>query len=91
MFIYLIMLIVGNLIFSLNRKHLLRVLLRLEFLVLTLFFILINYLNLINNEYFFLIIFLVFAVCEGVLGLSLIVRIIRIYGNDYFFNFNLLC
>lgn len=65
-------------------------LLRLEFIVLSLFFILFFYLNLNNYEIYFSIYFLRFSVCEGVLGLSILVSIIRTHGNDYFSNFSLL-
>lgn len=39
---------------------------------------------------FFIIIFLRFIVCEGVLGLSLLISIIRILGNSNIQNLNLL-
>jgi NADH-ubiquinone oxidoreductase chain 4L len=39
---------------------------------------------------FFSLYFLTFSVCEGVLGLSVLVSIIRTHGNDYFINFSLL-
>lgn len=67
-----------------NRKHLLISLLRLEFIVLRLFFYLIIFLRFYKIELFFRIIFLTFRVCEGVLGLSILVSIIRSHGNDYF-------
>lgn len=38
---------------------------------------------LIEINIFYIIYFLIFVVCEGALGLSLIVLIVRIYGNDY--------
>lgn len=82
--------IVGLLVFVSNRKHLLSILLSLEYIVLVLFFLLIIYLNLINYEYFFSMIFLTFSVCEGALGLSILVSIIRTHGNDYFQSFNVL-
>jgi hypothetical protein len=34
--------------------------------------------------YFFVVYFFVFSVCEGSLGLSILVSIIRSHGNDYF-------
>jgi NADH-ubiquinone oxidoreductase chain 4L len=71
-------------------KHLLNILLRLEFIVLALFIILFFYLNIFNFELYFSIYFLTFSVCEGVLGLSILVSIIRTHGNDYFINFSLL-
>lgn len=80
----------GALSFIYSYKHLLNILLRLEFMVLSLFLILFFYLNLLNFELYFSIYFLTFSVCEGVLGLSILVSIIRSHGNDYFLNFSLL-
>lgn len=84
------LIIIGILIFISNRKHLLSILLRLEYIVLSLFYILFIYLNMLNYERYFRIVFITFRVCEGVLGLSILVSIIRIYGNDYFQSFNIL-
>lgn len=86
----IVLFVIGLLVFVSNRKHLLSILLRLEYIVLVLFFLLFIYLNLINYEYFFSIIFLTFRVCEGALGLSILVSIIRTHGNDYFQSFNIL-
>lgn len=85
-----ILFIIGVFIFVSNSKHLLSILLRLEYIVLSLFLLLFIYLNIINFEFFFSIIFLVFRVCEGVLGISILVSIIRTHGNDYFQRFNIL-
>lgn len=73
-----------------RRKHLLCTLLRLEFIVLILFRIILLYLRFINFERYFRIFFLRFCVCEGVLGLSILVSIIRTHGNDYFQRFSVL-
>lgn len=89
-FIFIIIFIIGNLIFVLKHKHLLIVLLRLEFIVLSLFFFLLIYLSYIEFDIFILIVFLVFSVCEGALGLSILVSIIRTHGNDYFQRYNIL-
>nr|AMW67965.1 NADH dehydrogenase subunit 4L [Psychopsis coelivaga] len=80
----------GIISYSLNRKHLLSILLSLEFMVLGLFYLLIIYLMNYNYEYFFSMIFLVFSVCEGALGLSILVSMIRTHGNDFFQSFNIL-
>ena len=80
----------GVLIFVSNRKHLLSILLSLEYIVLSLFYILFIYLNILNYENYFSIVFITFSVCEGVLGLSILVSIIRTYGNDYFQSFRIL-
>lgn len=73
-----------------SRKHLLSMLLRLEFIVLRLFLLIFIYLNLLNYEIFFSMFFLTFRVCEGALGLSILVSLIRSHGNDYFQSFNIL-
>lgn len=88
--IFIFMYFIGNLIFISKHKHLLVVLLSLEFIVLRIFFFLLFYLNLFDYEIYILIVFLVFSVCEGALGLSILVSIIRTHGNDYFYSFNLL-
>nr|YP_010968324.1 NADH dehydrogenase subunit 4L [Parapoynx fluctuosalis]WNN67135.1 NADH dehydrogenase subunit 4L [Parapoynx fluctuosalis] len=86
----LVMFILGNLIFVSKYKHLLIVLLSLEFIVLSIFFFfLILFCNL-NYDMYMLMVFLVFSVCEGALGLSILVSMIRTHGNDYFQSFNLL-
>nr|YP_010946943.1 NADH dehydrogenase subunit 4L [Sigmella digitalis]WGO57700.1 NADH dehydrogenase subunit 4L [Sigmella digitalis] len=80
----------GIWVFSSNRKHLLVTLLSLEFIVLILFFVLCNYLNMFNYELFFALVFLTFSVCEGALGLSILVLMIRSCGNDYFQSYSML-
>lgn len=82
--------IFGTLVFVSNRKHLLITLLSLEFIVLRLFIFLFTFLHLYNFEIYFLILFLTFRVCEGALGLSILVSIIRTHGNNYFQSFNIL-
>lgn len=79
----------GLAIFIFKRRHLLLILLRLEYIVVSLYILLFIYLSIINYEYFFSMIFLTIRVCEGVLGLSVLVLIIRVHGNDYitFFSF----
>lgn len=90
--IYVIFMIflIGNLIFVSKRKHLLIMLISLEFIVLRIYFLIILYLILINNNIYLLIVFLVLSVCEGALGLSILVSIVRTHGNDYFQRFNLI-
>nr|YP_009428578.1 NADH dehydrogenase subunit 4L [Helicoverpa assulta]ALF04083.1 NADH dehydrogenase subunit 4L [Helicoverpa assulta]AON77825.1 NADH dehydrogenase subunit 4L [Helicoverpa assulta]AZL93676.1 NADH dehydrogenase subunit 4L [Helicoverpa assulta]AZL93689.1 NADH dehydrogenase subunit 4L [Helicoverpa assulta]UNP54426.1 NADH dehydrogenase subunit 4L [Helicoverpa assulta] len=89
-FIFILMFIVGNFIFISKYKHLLIVLLSLEFMVLSIFFFMLVYLMMIDYDMYMLMVFLVFSVCEGALGLSILVSMIRTHGNDYFQSFNLL-
>nr|YP_010866003.1 NADH dehydrogenase subunit 4L [Panorpa curva]WGT92290.1 NADH dehydrogenase subunit 4L [Panorpa curva] len=86
----IIMFVSGILVFSSKRKHLLVTLLSLEFIVLSLFFIMFMFLNLYNYETYFSMMFLVFSVCEGALGLSILVSMIRTHGNDFFQSFSVL-
>nr|YP_003204948.1 NADH dehydrogenase subunit 4L [Ditaxis biseriata]ACO92612.1 NADH dehydrogenase subunit 4L [Ditaxis biseriata] len=90
MILSLIMFISGIMVYSLKRKHLLSTLLTLEFIVLSLFLIMYMYLLSYYYEMYFLMIFMVFVVCEGALGLSILVSMIRTHGNDYFNSFNVL-
>nr|YP_010309739.1 NADH dehydrogenase subunit 4L [Epicauta tenella]UMR54856.1 NADH dehydrogenase subunit 4L [Epicauta tenella] len=86
----LLMFFSGLVMFSSMRKHLLLILLSIEFMVLALYLNMFSYLSLLGNDYFFSMIFLTFSVCEGSLGLSVLVSMIRTHGNDYFQGFNLL-
>nr|QIE12656.1 NADH dehydrogenase subunit 4L [Compsulyx cochereaui] len=88
--IFILMFFTGNLIFISKNKHLLIILLSLEFIVLSVFFFLLMFLMFIEYDMFMLMVFLVFSVCEGSLGLSILVSMIRTHGNDYFQSFNLL-
>nr|WRO45256.1 NADH dehydrogenase subunit 4L [Majangella moultoni] len=80
----------GLWVFSSKRKHLLMTLLSLEFIILILFIILYYYVVMMNGELYMTMFFLSFAVCEGALGLSILVSMIRTHGNDYFNSFGLL-
>lgn len=80
----------GFLAFTSNRKHLLNALLRLEFIILRIFWILTICLRNFSPETFLTIFFLTLVACEGALGLSLLVSIVRTHGNDFFNSFNTL-
>nr|AND96324.1 NADH deshydrogenase subunit 4L [Onitis falcatus] len=90
LFFSLVMYFSSLISFSMKRKHLLLMLLSLELIILSLFFNLFLYLSYMNYEYFFSMIFLTMSVCEGTLGLSILVSLIRTHGNDYFQTFNVL-
>nr|YP_003875599.1 NADH dehydrogenase subunit 4L [Euphaea formosa]ADM33816.1 NADH dehydrogenase subunit 4L [Euphaea formosa] len=80
----------GILSFVGKRKHLLSTLLSLEFLVLSLFFYMFVVLVFNVFDLYFLMYFLTFSVCEGALGLSILVSMIRSHGTDYFGAFSML-
>nr|YP_010384946.1 NADH dehydrogenase subunit 4L [Arcotheres purpureus]UPL64943.1 NADH dehydrogenase subunit 4L [Arcotheres purpureus] len=71
-------------------KHLLNSLLSLEFMMLSSIWLLCLQFSPVGNEVYFGLFFLSLVVCEGALGLSLLVYIVRSHGNDYFKSFNML-
>nr|YP_009560646.1 NADH dehydrogenase subunit 4L [Liriomyza chinensis]AWX34634.1 NADH dehydrogenase subunit 4L [Liriomyza chinensis] len=81
---------IGVICFVFNRKHLLSMLLTLEYIVISLFFMVFIYLMYLSFEMYFTMMFLTFSVCEGALGLSILVSLVRTHGNDYFQSFNIL-
>lgn len=81
---------IGLLGFVSNRKHLLSTLLSLEIMVLGLFGALVYIRFIYWGDLYLSIIFLTFSVCEGALGLGVLVFLVRSHGNDYFQTFRLL-
>nr|YP_009485730.1 NADH dehydrogenase subunit 4L [Scipinia horrida]AVZ00866.1 NADH dehydrogenase subunit 4L [Scipinia horrida] len=76
------MFLTGLMVFCSMRKHLLLTLLSLEFLSLSLYFILFMFLINYGMNYYFTLVFLTFVVCEGALGLGILVCLIRSHGSD---------
>nr|YP_010835881.1 NADH dehydrogenase subunit 4L [Onukindia connexa]WGC89400.1 NADH dehydrogenase subunit 4L [Onukindia connexa] len=64
------------------RNHILLVLISLEFIVLMLLMISMIFFLKMNVLYIY-VLYMTLFVCEGVLGLSLLVNMIRCHGNDY--------
>nr|YP_011014858.1 NADH dehydrogenase subunit 4L [Gergithus yunnanensis]WQB38539.1 NADH dehydrogenase subunit 4L [Gergithus yunnanensis] len=65
------------------RKHFLLSLLMLEYLLISFFFFMFFFFGFFGNDYYFVFVFLVLGVCEGVLGLSMIVYLSRSDSLDY--------
>nr|YP_009725907.1 NADH dehydrogenase subunit 4L [Dianemobius furumagiensis]QHQ73104.1 NADH dehydrogenase subunit 4L [Dianemobius furumagiensis] len=82
--VIVIMYMSGMWVFCSKRKHLLIVLLSLEYMVLMTYLLLVNMLSIMDYNMYLLIMYLVFVVCEGALSLGIMVAMIRSYGNDYF-------
>nr|YP_009045962.1 NADH dehydrogenase subunit 4L [Thenus orientalis]CDR98458.1 NADH dehydrogenase subunit 4L [Thenus orientalis] len=80
----------GGWVFTSKCKHLLNTLLSLEFIMLGIFFVLSNCLSVSGNEMYFVLFFLSMVACEGALGLSLLVSIVRTHGNDHYNSFSIL-
>nr|YP_010535307.1 NADH dehydrogenase subunit 4L [Megacopta lobata]UYA97807.1 NADH dehydrogenase subunit 4L [Megacopta lobata]UYA97820.1 NADH dehydrogenase subunit 4L [Megacopta lobata]UYA97833.1 NADH dehydrogenase subunit 4L [Megacopta lobata] len=79
----LIFMFCSTLVFCFNHKHILLALLSLEFIVLSVYLVMYMYLYISGYELYFSMIFLIFSVCEGALGLSVLVNFVRSSGNDY--------
>nr|YP_009945169.1 NADH dehydrogenase subunit 4L [Monomorium pharaonis]QOE17536.1 NADH dehydrogenase subunit 4L [Monomorium pharaonis] len=69
-------------------KFMLVMLLLMELMVMIISLLMFMILGLMNME-FYLIYYLIFGVCEGVLGLSLLVMIIRFSGGEIYYMFNI--
>lgn len=78
--------VMGGWIFISNYKHILIMLLRLEVMILGLYSLIYGRIMLILEERIVLIVFLGFSVCEGRVGLGLLVMYVRYYGRDLFRN-----
>nr|ALO76785.1 NADH deshydrogenase subunit 4L [Chrysomelidae sp. SPH01] len=88
--VFILMFFSSAIIFTLKRKHYLLMLLGLESMALSLYMNLFFYLSNMTYEYFFMMIFLTMTVCEGVLGLGILILMIRTFGNDYIMTFSTL-
>nr|WDS80472.1 NADH dehydrogenase subunit 4L [Nanhaipotamon longhaiense] len=85
-----IMIICGLWSFINYHKHLLNSLLSLEFMMLGVFWLLVLEISSVGSEVYFVLFFLTLVACEGALGLSLLVFIVRSHGSDYFKVINIL-
>ena len=80
----------GLLAFVSGRKHLLNTLLRLEFIIVNVFWFMAVLVRNVGGDLYFRLFFLTLAACEGGLGLALLVSIVRTHGNDNFRSFRVL-
>lgn len=87
-FLYFFIIPLVLLKFIINYKHLLVRLLCLEFISLRFFLGIRSRLDFFVCERVFLLYFLVIVVCEGVLGLCLLILLRFFYGDDYLFRYN---
>ncbi len=86
----LFVLVSGLWVVVVRHRHLLVVLLGLEQMVVGGFSLILFLLVCFDIEAYFSVMFLTFAVCEGSLGLSVLVALSRSFGSDYFSSFSVL-
>lgn len=82
------MFISGIWVFSYKREHILSILLSLEYIVITIYFI--TRISMYNYDRFYSLVYLTFTACEGALGLSVLVIISRTHGGDYLKSFRII-
>nr|YP_011002932.1 NADH dehydrogenase subunit 4L [Optediceros sp.]WPR14850.1 NADH dehydrogenase subunit 4L [Optediceros sp.] len=73
---------------SLQYKHLLNILLSLEAVTMSLFILLFTLMNNISYSGEMALILITLGACEASLGLSILVSMIRMRGNDYVSSFS---
>nr|YP_003734789.1 NADH dehydrogenase subunit 4L [Spathius agrili]ACJ06263.1 NADH dehydrogenase subunit 4L [Spathius agrili] len=82
--------IISCLMFSFYYKHILLTLISLEFMMINLLYNFYMILIIMNLNIYFINFFISLSICEGVLGLSILVNMIRLTGNDYMNILNLM-
>nr|YP_009434614.1 NADH dehydrogenase subunit 4L [Melaphis rhois]ATE90575.1 NADH dehydrogenase subunit 4L [Melaphis rhois] len=83
MLVLLFMMFTGILFYIFNFNHLLMMLLGLEYMLLILSLMLLMNFMIYIKQYILLLIFFIFCISESVLGLTILVIMVRMYGNDY--------
>nr|QTF87980.1 NADH dehydrogenase subunit 4L [Balanus trigonus] len=86
----LFMFLVGTWIYISKRKHLMNMLISLEYIVLSTFLLLMLITFSMGLETYISLIFLVASVCEGSLGVGMMVGMVRSHGSDYISSFSTL-
>nr|YP_010554945.1 NADH dehydrogenase subunit 4L [Somanniathelphusa grayi]QGT77252.1 NADH dehydrogenase subunit 4L [Somanniathelphusa bawangensis]UYP50877.1 NADH dehydrogenase subunit 4L [Somanniathelphusa grayi] len=86
----LMMVFCGLWSFAKSHKHMLNSLLSLEFMMLGVFSLMVLEVVSVGSEMYFVLFFLTLVACEGALGLSLLVFVVRSHGSDYLSVFNVL-
>nr|AKM69961.1 NADH dehydrogenase subunit 4L [Tuberolachnus salignus]QZR92102.1 NADH dehydrogenase subunit 4L [Uroleucon erigeronensis] len=81
--VLMFMLFSGVLFYIFNFNHLLMMLLGLEYLLLILSLLFLLNLMMFIKQYILLLIFFIFCISESVLGLTILILMVRMYGNDY--------
>nr|AWH61913.1 NADH dehydrogenase subunit 4L [Cicadella viridis] len=82
-YIYMMIFIFSLISFIYIRNHILLCLLSLEFIVLSILLCIMIFCLMYDYSMYIYIYFMCFFVCEGVLGLAVLVSMIRSHGNDY--------
>nr|AOY39548.1 NADH dehydrogenase subunit 4L [Scolytinae sp. BMNH 1040075] len=82
MFYFVVLFFSGLVSYIMSNKHFLLMLISLEVMVLSVYMLLFLYFVQFESEWFVNMIYLSLSVCEGALGLTLLVVLIRTHGMD---------
>nr|YP_009180581.1 NADH dehydrogenase subunit 4L [Calameuta filiformis]ALM04137.1 NADH dehydrogenase subunit 4L [Calameuta filiformis] len=85
----LILLVMTLMIFIKFNKHILLILMSLEFFVVAMFYVWFMYFSVLDVNQFISLYYLIFSVNESVLGLTIMIVIMRSEGSDYISSFSL--
>nr|YP_009676403.1 NADH dehydrogenase subunit 4L [Chthamalus challengeri]QDE13334.1 NADH dehydrogenase subunit 4L [Chthamalus challengeri] len=80
--------VVGFWIYISKRKHLMNMLISLEYIVLSIFMLLMMVTFIMGLEMYAGLIYLIASVCEGSLGVGIMVGMVRSHGSDYVASLN---
>nr|UOU85028.1 NADH dehydrogenase subunit 4L [Procloeon bifidum] len=75
--------LMGVFAFAKIRNHIISTLISLEFASLSVYLYLFMLLTECDSEKYIALVYLTFAACEGALGLSILVSVIKSKGNDF--------
>nr|DAC76788.1 TPA_asm: NADH dehydrogenase subunit 4L [Pseudomyrmex flavicornis] len=87
-YLFMYMFIISLIVLGSSYKYMLIVLLVIELVVFNLSLLLGIYLSALGME-FFMIYYLVFSLCESVLGMSILIMVVRFHGSDMYSSVNL--
>nr|AML26168.1 NADH dehydrogenase subunit 4L [Scolytinae sp. BMNH 1274286] len=79
---FIVLFFSGMISYILSNKHFLLMLISLESMVLSIYMLMFFYFTQFGSESFINMIYLSMSVCEGALGLTLLVVLIRTHGMD---------
>nr|YP_026023.1 NADH dehydrogenase subunit 4L [Pollicipes polymerus]AAS00864.1 NADH dehydrogenase subunit 4L [Pollicipes polymerus] len=85
-----LMFMVGFWVYLSKRKHIMNMLISLEYLVLSVFLFIMLVTFSVGLESYMSLIFLISSVCEGSLGVGIMVGMVRSHGSDYVTSFSVL-
>nr|DAC76931.1 TPA_asm: NADH dehydrogenase subunit 4L [Tetraponera aethiops] len=86
-YMFFLMIFISLILMVFSYKYMLVVLVITELVIFNVILIMGLSLSLIKMD-FFMIYYLVFSLCESVLGMCFLILCVRIYGNDLYYFFN---